>query len=178
VRISGIGQIILRARDAAHMQEELSGLDEAETGGTDGVPSVARPARHPTERQFKVSISLHDPRSPWNASRMTGSSLSSASASRRLRPLRPRHRSHLATLVLLLVQTSRSRAAAEDLKVPDHLRVCEGHDHQSCGTWTFGGAEGTGRWDNGAVADLVVQQFDSAWIIIQRIESTDHRKAD
>jgi len=53
------------------------------------------------------------------------------------------------------------------------LRVCEGQNPQICGTWTFSGSQGTGRWDNGAVADLIVQQFDSNWVIIRRSDGPE-----
>jgi hypothetical protein len=67
-----------------------------------------------------------------------------------------------------MILISGSSAASQDLRVPERLWVCEGRDNGSCGTWSFTGSDGTGRWNNGAVADLVVQQFDSAWIIVRR----------
>ena len=61
-----------------------------------------------------------------------------------------------------------SPAAAQELKVPDRLWECEGRDNATCGTWAFSGREGVGQWSNGARAELVVQQFDPAWIVIRR----------
>jgi hypothetical protein len=64
-----------------------------------------------------------------------------------------------------------SFAVAQELKVPDRLWECESRENRTCGTWTFSGTEGTGQWQNGAVADLHIQQFDSAWIIIRRSDA-------
>src|SRR6185369_12585209 len=80
---------------------------------------------------------------------------------------------YLALLVSWVVQLSLSPTLAQDLEVPNHLRVCEGQNPQICGTWTFSGSQGTGRWDNGAVADLIVQQFDSNWVIIRRSDGPE-----
>jgi hypothetical protein len=100
---------------------------------------------------------------------MTNPALDGPGSSRpRPHRVRRRHRLYLALLAPLLGQLSSSPATAQDLEVPDRLRVCEGQDRQTCGTWTFSGSQGTGRWDNGAVADLLVQQFDPDWIIIRR----------
>lgn len=57
-------------------------------------------------------------------------------------------------------------------KLPDRMRECEGQDQQTCGIWTFNGVDGTGQWDGGAVADLLVQQSDPAWIIIRRSDTS------
>lgn len=59
-------------------------------------------------------------------------------------------------------------ATAQELRAPERLWECEGSDHETCGTWVFHGAEGTGQWSNGAAATLVIQQFDPARIIIRR----------
>jgi hypothetical protein len=58
--------------------------------------------------------------------------------------------------------------AAMALEVPGQMTVCEGPDNAKCGTWTFDGADGTGQWPSGEIADLTVQQFDPEWVIIRR----------
>ena len=52
------------------------------------------------------------------------------------------------------------------------MSECEGRDNSTCGTWTFTGNEGIGKWQHGAIADLTVQQFDPAWVIIRRTDSS------
>ncbi len=93
----------------------------------------------------------------------------------RLRPGMGRHLRILSATVLLaccMDLIAGSHAAAQGVKIPDRLWECETHNKTTCGTWTFSGSDGTGQWPNGAVANLTVQQFDSAWVIIRRSDSS------
>ena len=58
-----------------------------------------------------------------------------------------------------------------DFTLPDQMRECEGLFQQTCGIWTFDGKVGSGQWQVGAVADLLVQQSDPGRIIIHRSDS-------
>jgi hypothetical protein len=51
--------------------------------------------------------------------------------------------------------------------IPSKMSECEGN---TCGTWTFNGHDGKARWQNGAIANLTVQRFDSAVVVIKRID--------
>jgi hypothetical protein len=81
---------------------------------------------------------------------------------------RPRSLAKLWLLIPCLIGWS--YAAAQEPKVPDRLWECEGRNNETCGIWDFSGSAGTGQWPNGAVADLFIQQFDSARIIIRRTD--------
>jgi CHAT domain-containing protein/tetratricopeptide (TPR) repeat protein len=74
--------------------------------------------------------------------------------------------------ILSLVVMAWSHAAAQEVKIPARMWECETRDHEICGTWSFTGANGTGEWRDGSVADLIVQQFDSTWVIIRRSDSS------
>jgi hypothetical protein len=78
-------------------------------------------------------------------------------------------------LLCMLVMASSVAPAREPggggLSVPERLWECERNgerNDEACGTWTFHGTEGSGRWQTGAMAELTVQQFDPMWIIIRR----------
>jgi hypothetical protein len=81
----------------------------------------------------------------------------------------------LKLLILCLLLTSWSFAAAQEQavdapEIPNRMSECEGDGNATCSVWTFTGAEGLGRWSNGASANLTVQQFDPGWVIIRRTD--------
>src|SRR5580765_235782 len=64
--------------------------------------------------------------------------------------------------------------AAVAIPILSRLTECEGKQcspgSEGEGTWQFHGLLGDAQWNNGAVAKLVIQQFDSASIVIRRID--------
>src|SRR5215203_923897 len=86
-------------------------------------------------------------------------------------------RSKWRLLLLCLALVGRSLAVAQEpaigaSRIPHHMTVCEGTDQMTCGTWTFTGIEGTGRWSNGAAANLTIQQFDPKRVVIRRTDTS------
>ena len=86
-------------------------------------------------------------------------------------------RSKWRLLLPCLALAGRSLAVAQEpsidaSRIPRHMTECEGTDQMTCGTWTFTGIEGTGRWSNGAAANLTIQQFDPKWVIIRRTDTS------
>src|ERR1700722_5105537 len=56
---------------------------------------------------------------------------------------------------------------------PVLVAACEGTD--GCARWDFHGPSGSGRWPNGAVANLAVQPFDAndgGTVVIRRVDSS------
>jgi hypothetical protein len=75
-------------------------------------------------------------------------------------------------LLLCVMILGSVQAIGQELKAPDRLWECEVRDKETCSTWVFNGVEGVGQWNDGAAAMLVLQQFDPAWIIIRRSDSS------
>ena len=53
---------------------------------------------------------------------------------------------------------------------PVVMTECEGVNN--CATWTFLGAQGNGQWPSGEVANLNVERYDNASVVIRRADST------
>jgi hypothetical protein len=53
---------------------------------------------------------------------------------------------------------------------PVTMTECEGTNN--CATWTFLGTQGNGQWPSGEVANLSVEHFDTASVVIRRADST------
>jgi enterochelin esterase-like enzyme len=73
---------------------------------------------------------------------------------------------------LISAQTP-EKDSAPQTQIPSVLKECE--ENQCSGgksesTWVFHGSIGQARWNDGAVAELVVERFDPDAIIIQRID--------
>jgi hypothetical protein len=73
-----------------------------------------------------------------------------------------------------LQASTRKPLSAEQSKSPDHLPIsmsmCE---PDSCGTWSFHGQRGIGRWSTGPVADLTIELFDSNSVSVRREDTGD-----
>ena len=83
-----------------------------------------------------------------------------------------RHRPKWKLLLPCIIALGWTHAAAQELKAPERLWECEVRDKETCGTWAFQGVDGTGQWNDGASATLYLQQFDPAWIIVRRSDSS------
>jgi len=55
--------------------------------------------------------------------------------------------------------------------IPSSLRECETYTSEICGTWTLEGDHFNAEWDNGAIAVLKVQSWDTKNVIITRYDS-------
>lgn len=83
--------------------------------------------------------------------------------------------------IIVLALTSRFSPAqnvappsAAAIQIPSTLTECEGNQcspgSEGEGTWLFHGSLGDAQWNNGAVAKLVIQQFNADGIVIRRID--------
>jgi len=53
--------------------------------------------------------------------------------------------------------------------MPTTMAQCE---PDSCGTWSFQGKRGIGRWTTGAVANLTIERYDAGTVTIRREDTT------
>src|SRR5580658_6742235 len=58
---------------------------------------------------------------------------------------------------------SKPISAQSSSEIPVMMLQCE---PDSCGTWSFQGKQGTGKWQTGPVANLTVERFDAGGISI------------
>jgi hypothetical protein len=83
-----------------------------------------------------------------------------------------RSRSFFLVLLVVTVAHLSPRATlaqtSSDL-VPTTVAQCQ---PGGCGTWTFQGKRGIGRWTTGAVANLTIEHFDDATVSIYREDTT------
>ncbi|MGB0048829.1 MAG: hypothetical protein WBP70_15380 [Terriglobales bacterium] len=63
----------------------------------------------------------------------------------------------------------RSISAQKSSEIPASMLQCE---PDSCGTWSFQGKQGTGKWQTGPVATLIVERFDAGGISIRREDTS------
>lgn len=80
----------------------------------------------------------------------------------------------IAWLVLLLPAAS---MAQQPQLHPVLLGACESTD--GCAVWNFQGATGSGHWQDGAIADLTIEQFaafDGGSVVIRRVDSSGAAK--
>jgi hypothetical protein len=62
-----------------------------------------------------------------------------------------------------------SVSAQKSSEIPALMKQCE---PDSCGTWSFQGKQGTGKWQTGPVASLTVERFDAGGISIRREDTS------
>ena len=67
-------------------------------------------------------------------------------------------------------EQSDSAAKKPKAAVPVTMTECEGKDN--CATWTFLGAQGTGKWPSGEISSLMVKRYDDNSVVIERSDST------
>jgi hypothetical protein len=85
----------------------------------------------------------------------------------------------LATLALTTITFGQAPQSAQkgaqapsksQVAAPVTMTECEGVNN--CATWTFLGAQGTGQWPSGEVANLSVERYDNDSVMIRRADST------
>jgi len=80
----------------------------------------------------------------------------------------------LATVTYTQTPGPRQNAAPASSKPPAPVPVimteCEGVNN--CATWSFLGAQGTGQWPSGDIANLSVERYDADSVVIRRADST------
>jgi hypothetical protein len=64
---------------------------------------------------------------------------------------------------------SKPISAQSSSEIPVMMLQCE---PDSCGTWSFQGKQGTGKWQTGPVANLTVERFDAGGISIRREDTS------
>jgi hypothetical protein len=72
----------------------------------------------------------------------------------------------LAAAILLCPNSISAQSSAE---IPAMMLQCE---PDSCGTWSFQGKQGVGKWLTGPVANLTVERFDAGGISIRREDTS------
>jgi hypothetical protein len=73
----------------------------------------------------------------------------------------------LATTALLNHKPTSAQSTSDVM--PTTMAQCE---PDSCGTWSFQGKRGIGRWTTGAVANLTIERFDAGTVTIRREDTT------